>query len=108
MRGGRVSPFRQDRGVINPAKVDDLRVEVARYRQEIRIEKVENVRPLIGLTNKELKKKATNEVRTIRAIVSYHQEQYIELNSRNRKREITNIQFQELQEREDKRAMEEL
>jgi hypothetical protein len=89
-------------------KVDDLKEEVIRYRQEIGIEKVQNVRPLIGLTNKELKRKGTNEVRIIRAIVSYHQDQYIELNSRHRKREITDIQFQELREREDKRAMEEL
>jgi hypothetical protein len=89
-------------------KVNDLKEEITRYRQEIGIEKVQNVRPLISLTNKELRKKGTNEVLTIRAIVSYHQDQYIELNARHRKREITDIQFQELREREDKRAMEEL
>lgn len=89
-------------------KVDNLKAEVTRYRNEIGIEKVKSVRPLIGLTNKELKAKATNEVQIIRAVVSYHQDQYIELLSKHRKREITDIQFQEAREREDKRAMDEL
>jgi hypothetical protein len=86
----------------------EISKENTRLKSTLRIENPQNSRPFIELTNKELRKRGVNAVQTIRSVVSYHQEQYIELNTKRRKKEVTEIQFQESREREDKRATDEL
>jgi hypothetical protein len=88
-------------------RINDLKGENRRLKEELALEKPENVRPLIGLTNNELKRKGTNAVQTIRLIISYHQDEEIRLKMQREKREITDIQFQELSQKENKRAEEE-
>lgn len=88
-------------------RLDVLEQENDRLGRALGIGTNDNVNPLIRLTNKELCEKGTTAVRIMRSIVSYHNDQNTELNSKRRKREVTDIQFQELREKEQTRASEE-
>ncbi len=89
-------------------RVDLMQAENARLSQALGIERPEVRRPLIRLTNNEIRKKGINAVTVIRSIVSYHQDQEAVLNSKLRKREVTETHYQELLKQEKKRAEEEL
>lgn len=89
-------------------RVEELEKENARFGEVIGTKQRETVYPLIRLTDTELRAKGMRSVQLIRAINSYHQEQMIALNSKLRKREVTEIQYQEQRELEAKRVTDEL
>jgi len=82
--------------------------KTADYPRRLDWRKIKNIAPLLRLTNSELKTKALNVVSLIRSILSYHKEQGIELMSKLRKREVTEVEFQRLSDVEMKRATDEI
>jgi len=89
-------------------RIDAQEQHINRLSQALGIEKPDSIRPLMGLTNTEIKKKGLNVVQSIRSILSNHDNQNIGLSSQLRKREVTEVRFQELKDNEEKRAKEEL
>ncbi|MEK6784948.1 MAG: hypothetical protein AABY61_05670, partial [Nitrospirota bacterium] len=66
------------------------------------------VNPYIELTDGELRTKALRVVKALRGIYSHHQNQMSELDNKKKKREVTEIGFNDLLNKERQRAIEEL